>query len=294
MLKWPPGVDVGPGVDDLGEHARGGAEMSRPFLIGAAILVLSASNGAAAPQAPEEAKSAKVWVGRAAEYEDFVKNAEIVRVENIPVGVTKPLRCYFAPGGLVESMSYKGIKTGRQTGFWESYKSEMAAYELDKLVDLQMIPPTVEKRVKGELGAAVMWVTPVQSFKQMGGVPTPPAAHVDSWNRQMSKAKMFDNLINNRDPNLGNWLVDPAWNLILIDHTRAFAPHGKDLVHEMNRIERGLWERMLKLDLASLKAVLDAHLDGGQIKDILARRDKMKTEIDKMVAGRGEAGVFFP
>ena len=40
--------------------------------------------------------------------------------------------------------------------------------------------------------------------------------------------------------------------------------------------------------------MLDAHLDGGQIKDILARRDKMKTEIDKMVAERGEAGVFFP
>jgi hypothetical protein len=66
------------------------------------------------------------------------------------------------------------------------------------------------------------------------------------------------------------------------------------MVHEMNRIERGLWERMLKLDLASLKAVLDRHLDGGQIKDILARRDKMKTEIDKMVAERGEAAVFFP
>jgi hypothetical protein len=87
--------------------------------------------------------------------------------------------------------------------------------------------------------------------------------------------------------------VDPAWNLILIDHTRAFA-RGRDMVHEMNRIERGLWERMLKLDLASLKAVLDRHLDGGQIKDILARRDKMKTEIDKMVAERGEAAVFFP
>lgn len=265
----------------------------RVLTLGAALLVLPAVKGAAAAQAPEEPKSAKVWVGRAAEYEDFVRTAEIVRTENIPVGITKPLRCYFAPGGLVESMAYKGIKTGRSTGYWESYKSEMAAYELDRLLELQMIPPTVEKRVKGELGAAVMWVAPVQSFKQMGGAPTPPAAHADSWNRQLSRAKMFDNLIHNQDPNLGNWLVDPAWNLILIDHTRAFAS-GRNLVHEMNRIERGLWERMLKLDLASLKAVLDRHLDGGQIKDILARRDKMKAEIDKMIAERGEAAVFFP
>jgi hypothetical protein len=261
--------------------------------IGAAISVLSGSGSVAAPQASETGTSAKVWVGRAAEYENFLKTAEIVRMEKIPVGVTKPERCYFAPGGLVESMALKAIKPGRQTGYWESYKSEMAAYELDKLLDLQMIPPTVEKRVKGDLSAAVMWLSPVKSFKELGGPPTPPSQHVDSWNRQMSKAKMFDNLINNRDPNVGNWLVDPAWNLILIDHTRAFAP-GKDMVHKMNRIDRGLWEGMLKLELAPLKAALDPHLDGGQIKDILQRRDRMKMEIDKMVAARGEADVFFP
>lgn len=269
--------------------------MSRLVLtLGAAMVVLSGPGGVASPQTSEAGASAKVWVGRAAEYENFLKTAEIVRMEAIPVGVTKPFRCYFAPGGLVESMALKTIRPGRQaTGDWESYKSEMAAYELDKLLDLQMIPPTVEKRVKSDLGAAVMWVSPTQSFKQMGGPPTPPVEHIESWNRQMAKAKMFDNLINNRDPNLGNWLVDPAWNLILIDHTRAFAP-GKDMVHKLNRIERGLWERMLKLELASLQAALDPHLGGGQIKDILRRRDRMKLEIDKMVAAKGEAEVFFP
>ena len=268
--------------------------MSRLSLsLGAAIIALSGICDAAASQASEPAASAKVWVGRAAEYEDFVRNAEVVRMERMPVGVTKPVRCYFASGGLLESIAFKSIKPGRQTGYWESYRSEMAAYELDKLLDLQMIPPTVEKRVKGDLGAAVMWVSPVRSFKQMGGPPTPPAEHVDSWNRQMAKAKMFDNLINNRDPNLGNWLVDPEWNLILIDHTRAFAP-GKDMVHKMNRIDKRLWERVLALDEASLKTALDPYLDGGQIKDILQRRERMKKEVEKMVAERGEAEVFFP
>jgi hypothetical protein len=268
--------------------------MSRLVIsVGAAIALLSGSGAVAAPQGSDEKASAKVWVGRAAEYESFLKSAEIVRMEAIPVGVTKPARCYFAPGGLVESMALKAIRPGRQTGYWESYKSEMAAYELDKLLDLQMIPPTVEKRVKGDLSAAVMWVAPVRSFKEMGGPPTPPSKHVDSWNRQMAKAKMFDNLINNRDPNLGNWLVDPAWNLILIDHTRAFAP-GKEMVHKMNRIEKGLWEHMLTLELVSLKAALDPYLDGGQIKDVLQRRDRMKSEIEKMVAEKGEAAVFFP
>jgi hypothetical protein len=62
----------------------------------------------------------------------------------------------------------------------------------------------------------------------------------------------------------------------------------------MSRIEKGLWERMLALDAASLKSALDPYLDGGQIKDILQRRDRMQKEIDKMVAERGEADVFLP
>jgi hypothetical protein len=259
----------------------------------AAAIALGMAGGAAALQAPGQPTNAKVWVGRAAEYEEFLKAAEVVRAEKVPVGVTNPIRCYLAPGGLVESFAFKSIQPGRRTGFWESYKSEMAAYELDKLLDLQMVPPTVEKRVDKNLGAAVMWVSPVESFQQMGGPPAPPSDQFDSWNRQMARAKMFDNLVNNRDPNLGNWLVDPAWNLILIDHTRAFAP-GKDLFHKLNRIDKALWERMLALDEATLKSTLGPYLDDGQVKDILGRRDKMKKEIEKMVAEKGEEAVFFP
>ena len=110
----------------------------------------------------------------------------------------------------------EGRASGRPAGFWESYKSEIAAYELDKLIGLNMVPPTVERKVNGSVGAAVMWCSPTTSFGQLKGVPTAPAKHIAAWNRQLSRAKMFDNLIGNKDPNLGNWLVDPAWNLILI------------------------------------------------------------------------------
>jgi hypothetical protein len=208
---------------------------ARPWVwIGGAVGCLSLGASIARSQeAAPEAQSAKLWVDRAPEFEEFLKNAEISRIEEIPVGVTKPQRAYFAEGGLLESMSFKGIKPGRYKGFWESYRSEIAAYELDKLLKLQMIPPTVEKRVKGDLGAAVMWVKPVKSFKELGGPPTPPPIQAARWNRQMVKAKMFDVLIFNKDPNLGNWLVDPAWNLILIDHTRSFTEEKK-WAHEIS------------------------------------------------------------
>lgn len=253
------------------------------------LLLLAVTLAAAhlSAQAPAQV-SAKAWIQDPQAIEEYLKSAAVVSMQEIKVGVTKPRRAQLAPGGPVAAIAWKGIKPGRYSGFWESYKSEIAAYELDKLLGLGMIPPTVEKRVNGEPGAAVMWVSPIQSFKDLGGVPGhngikgPPPAQIVAWNRQITRAKMFDNLIGNIDPNLGNWLVDPAWNLILIDHTRAFTT-TKDLYHRLVKVDTELWDKMKALDEPSLTAALGAWLDRGAIRAILERRDRMQQAVDKLL-----------
>lgn len=270
-----------------------------PFLLAGSLIALGSGVFAQAPAQPPAqasaaavAENAKIWIGRAQEFEEYLKTAKIVKMDDIPIGVTKPKRARLEPGGLVESMAWKTIAPGMHGGYWESYKSEIAGYELDKLLGLDMIPPTIERRVEGDMGAAIMWVKPIKSFKELGGPPTPPGAHAARWYRQLIKAKMFDNLIYNKDPNLGNWLVDPGWNLILIDHTRSFTS-GKDMAHkDMLRVDAELWDRMKALTLDSLTGVLKPWVNKGEIKSILERRDKMQENIDKLVAKNGEAAVF--
>jgi hypothetical protein len=244
-----------------------------------------------APQAAAEAASSKTWLDRRQALEDYLKIAEVIKMEEIGLGVTKPRRAYLAPGGLVDRMAWKTIRPGIHEGFWESYRSEIVAYELDKLLGLDMIPPTVERRVKGEVGAAIMWISPAKSFKDLGGPPSAPPDKLAVWSRQLIRAKMFDNLICNIDPNLGNWLVDPAWNLILIDHTRSFTTK-KDMVHVLTRIDRELWDRMKVLTVESLTSVLENWIGNREIRAIIERRDRMQGVIDKLVAAKGEAAVF--
>jgi hypothetical protein len=258
---------------------------------GIAALVWLVSVSAPAQTPVETTASAKTWIDHRTAIEAYLQSASIVDMEELKVGVTRPKRARLAPGGPVEYMAWKLVPPGRPAGYQESYKSEIAAYQIDRLLGLDMVPPTVEKRVKGELGAAIMWCAPTKSFKEMGGVPTPPPSRAAAWARQIVRAKMFDNLIGNKDPNLGNWLVDPSWNLILIDHTRALTAE-KGLVHKkMDHIEAQLWERMKALTVESLTAALKPWLGKGQIKAILERRDQMQQQFAELIAEKGEATV---
>ncbi|MDP6580305.1 MAG: hypothetical protein QF681_06590 [Vicinamibacterales bacterium] len=237
--------------------------------------------------------SAKTWPGREAEIEAHMKTAEILGLEDIPVGVTNPKSASLAPGGPVDKFAWKPLKPGIQRGHFESYKAEIAAYELDKLLALGMVPVKVERRIRGELGAAIMWVSPAQSFKDLGGgVPSPPNRYRGYWTIQMIRARMFDNLIYNQDFNAGNWLLDEAWNLMLIDHSRSFSPDEELVNPDMIQIDRDLWQRMLQLDEQTLTAALDEWLSGKEIGAILERRDLMGEMIDEAVGKNGESAVL--
>lgn len=255
-------------------------------LLTAVPIVNAQETAATAPAA-----SAKTWLEARQAIEDYLRTADPIKVEDIGVGVTKPKRVSLAPGGPVDRMAWKAIPPGVYGGFWESYKSEIAAYELDKVLGLDMIPPTVERHLKGDPGAAIMWAAPTKSFKDLGGPPIAPQNQLIAWNRQLARAKMFDNLIGNIDPNLGNWLVDPAWNLVLIDHTRSFTTR-KEMVHEMTRIDRELWERMRALTVESLTPPLGKWIGRREIRAMIDRRDRMQIAIDKLVAAKGDAAVF--
>ena len=117
-----------------------------------------------------------------------------------------------------------------------------------------------------------------------------------SWSHQLSRMKMLDILINNDDRNAQNFLVDQDWHIVLIDHSRAFASSKKLLKNEKklpNQYDRELVEKLKTLDRETLDANFKGILKGGQIKDLLKRRDFLLSHVEKLIAEKGEARVFF-
>jgi hypothetical protein len=253
-----------------------------------AILALGAQASAQGTAAP--AAGSKTWVGRYAELEDYLRTAPVERIEQVPIGVTKPKRIFFAPGGLVESASFKKLPMGRRSGFWEAHRSEVAAYELDRLLRLDMVPVTVERPVDGELAAVQLWVEGCRMIKDVDQSACPRPVE---WARQVARQRAFDNLVANIDRNAGNILVDPAWNIILIDHSRAFASNSMPFEKQLTRIDRDLFARLKALDEASLmKTVRPWLLSDGMVRDILKRRDKIVARLERLAKERGAAAVF--
>ena len=79
-----------------------------------------------APAAP--ATSSKVWVGRYAEYEEFLRTVDIERLADPKVGKTGGTKfAFFKPGGLAARGALRTLRPDKYDGFFESYKSEVAA-----------------------------------------------------------------------------------------------------------------------------------------------------------------------
>ena len=81
-----------------------------------------------------------------------------------------------------------------------------------------MVPPVVERKLDGKVGAAVYWVENIKGWDMKKPVQGPEPG----WSKQISRMKLFDLLIGNIDRNQGNLIYDSDWHLFLIDHSRAF------------------------------------------------------------------------
>jgi uncharacterized protein YgfB (UPF0149 family) len=223
-----------------------------------------------------EQSDAKTWVGRYQEIEEYLRTAECVSMTTF--GPSRAVRCNLPPGGPVARMAWRPLPPGVYRGFRESYKAEIAAYEMDKLLKLDMVPPIVERQLEGNKGAAQLWVENIVELKDGA---SPEEAVRAKWENQLLQMAMFDDLIGYRDRNLANTLRDASWQLILIDHSRAFAV-SSELPRKLTRIDRTLWDKMEKLTRAQLDLALKSWLDENEIAAVVERRERMRAEIKSL------------
>src|ERR1700720_4442745 len=234
----------------------------------------------------------------------FLLTAKVVHSKESKKGATHTVRLTLSDGTVTHDASFQALDQHKremklangttELNFVDSYKYNIAAYELAELLGMDdIVPVYVERKWEGNTGSLSWWL-PVkmdeaERYKQKIAAPDP-----DAWNNQMFKIRVFDQLVSDADPNLTNVLIGENWQIWRIDFSRAFRLNKepkdpKDLV----RCDRQLLQKLKALDANTLTEKTNGYLTKDEVKAVMMRRDKIVAQFQKMIAEKGENEVLY-
>jgi hypothetical protein len=234
----------------------------------------------------------------------FLQTAEVIKSKPSSKGITHPWRLTLSNGTITHDASFQSIdehksemklEGGRvEFDFVDSYKYNIAAYQLAELVGLDdMLPVYVERKWQGKTGSLSWWL-PVkmddaERFEKKIEPPDP-----DKWNKQMHRIRVFDELVYDTDPNLTNVLIGEDWTVWRIDFSRAFRK-SKDLLHPKNLVkcDRQLLEKLKALKADELAEKTKNYLTKYEVDGVMARRDKIVATFQILIAEKGEKEILY-
>src|SRR4029453_2374047 len=185
-----------------------------------------------------------------------------------------------------------------------NYRFNVAAYELDKLLGLNLVLPSVERSVNGRSASVIWWLDDfaMNELDRRRKRIDPP--DLDRWDRQMQAVRVFDELISNtyRDtaPPLylnsvwDNLLITTDWTIWITDHTRAFRtrPVLQDPA-SLIRCPRVVLSRLRRLERGQLRQSLQTYLSSQQLDALEVRRVLLLRHFDHLIESKGEAAVLY-
>jgi hypothetical protein len=246
-------------------------------------------------------------VAERAQWEAFLETAKIVEQEQMDSreAVTSPWVLTLEKDGVTKRALWKN-PAGRQRGFVENWRWEIAAYRLDKLLDMNMVPPTVMKRFRGDRGSCQLWIDDTMTLrtKEEEKIETPSTALLN-WNRHIYIQRAFDNLIANEDRHMNQVLITKDWRMLLIDHSRSFRTRkeftqkllydedSKEGPRPMTALPRTFYAKVKGLTQESIKGAVEDYLEDDEIEAVLLRRDLIVQWIESKIQELGEGQVLY-
>lgn len=270
------------------------------LLLAACLATVAGAQTATSPAQPAPALSRD-------QMRQFLLTAKVIKSRDIGKGVTRPVRLTLSDGTLTHDAAFQSVDeigrfenlrgtggVGAELSLIDAYRYNLAAEALAVAVGLgDMVPVHVERRWNGRVGALSWWAdTLMDEAERLKKNIQPP--NPDDWNRQMYRMRVFSSLVRDTDRNLGNVLITPRWQIVMIDFTRAFRiqPLLGD-TSSLPRCDRALFAHLQELTADRVKQIVKDWLTPAEIDSVLKRRDLLVTHFQQLAAKRGEAAVFY-
>jgi len=242
------------------------------------------------------------------EAERFLRTTAVVERQAIGKGVTRPERLTLSDGKRTVRGVWKTVDehtpgmVRMENGGWEfdfrdSWKSEVAAYELDKLLGLGLVPPTIAREVEGRRGSLQLWVEGAMTEKsrRTRGLEPKGPGEIIRWTQQIHNTRLLHQLTYNTDfRNVENVLVDPSFRVYVVDSSRAFRIQQELLApNDLKCFSRIVLQQLEELDQTRLEERLGPWLSAMQIEGLLQRRDKILEIVRRLLEEKGPGLILF-
>ena len=159
-----------------------------------------------------------------------------------------------------------------------------------------MVPVYTERKWKGMTGAISWRISNIQfdeADRYTRKIPVPTHL-LDSWNKQMYKVRVLDQLLYDADANLTNVLITNEWKIWRIYFTRSFRlQHDLKDPKDLVQCDRQVLVRLRQLSYDQVLEATKPYLNKDEVKALIARRDKIVANFDKLVVQKGESEVLY-
>ena len=203
----------------------------------------------------------------------LLERGDILSVEKISAGALSRTMVQVSDGKHTINAVFNKPK-GR--GFYPS----VAAYRLDEMLNLEMVPVTVLREVDGKRGSLQFMpenITDEASRSAAGQGGSAWCSITDQWPAMY----VFDVLVFNQGRTQQRILYDRSnWRLILSEHDRAFAAKKGKPPHLRNTgvaLNAGWVSALSQLSDEMLAEKLNDVLDKKRLRSLLVRRDQLLT-----------------
>jgi len=224
--------------------------------------------------------------------ENFLRTAEVVSIEDIGVGITKPQRVTLRKDGhqcraIFKTVDISDVEPGYtnrlESVFTDKYTYEEAAYRVDRMLGIGLVPVTVTREIDGRRGSVQLWIENAIEL-QTAADKNMTIGNMDLLLQRLMLMYILDAMIYNVDRNFTNVLVRPERDdLFLIDHSRAFRIIKKlpSLKEERNiPVPDAVAKGLRTLDVETLESQLGNLLSKRQIRAIDSRRKLLVSELE--------------
>lgn len=276
--------------------------IGRVALVLIATLIVAPQPGFAQAAAPASAPTGALTVDR---IKTFLRTAKIVASKGTDKGVTAPRRLTLTDGDITHDAIFQaidehklqqklGLTGATELNFVDSYKYNIAAYELATLLGLEnMMPVYVERSWNGQTGS-LSWFLPslMDESERLKRKVSPPDPA--KWNQEMYRMRVFSALTRDTDRNLTNVLISPKWEVVMIDFSRAFRLQPEIMyASDLPKIDRALFARLQAITREDVERVTKDWLTTREIDPLMQRRDLLVAHFKKLIAERGENQVLY-